>query len=63
MRGLWSSPPVGDGEVEPREGGGCRVAVDLHAPGPLEPILVPAWGPVFAFSLRRLARLAAQRVS
>lgn len=44
--------------VEPREGGGSRVAVDLEAPWPLESALARAWGPVFGYSLRRLARLA-----
>jgi len=104
MRGFWSSPPLGDGEVvsgawgaaavlgvvpvpvlvtgkepgrswtwqfgltrithrvEPRPGG-CRLAVDLEAPWPLETILTATWGPVFALSLRRLARVAAQRTS
>jgi hypothetical protein len=100
MRGFWSWPPVGDGELatgawgaarvlgvvpvpvlvtgkQPgrqwtwqfgltrithrveRRAGGCRVAVDLSAPGPLEPVLAAAMGPVFALSLRRLARVAA----
>jgi hypothetical protein len=49
--------------VQRRQPRGCIVAVDLVAPGPLEPLLVAAWGPVFSFSLRRLARIAAQRVS
>jgi hypothetical protein len=98
MRGFWSRPPLGDGEVEvgawgaawvvgvpvparvigkrarrewtwqfglaqvthrvePRRGG-CRLAIDLRAPGPLERVLVLAWGPVFALSLRNLARVA-----
>ena len=99
MRGFWSQPSLGDGEVlqgawgfarvagavpipalvtskEPRHqwtwqfgltrithrveprAGGCRVAVDLEAPWPLERALVVAWGPVFALSLRRLAAIA-----
>jgi hypothetical protein len=102
MRGFWSSPPLGDGElepgawgaarvlgvipvpvlvtgksprrswtwqfgltrithrVEPRAGSGCRVAVELEAPWPLESLLAAAWGPVFALSLRRLARRASE---
>jgi hypothetical protein len=102
MRGFWSSPPLGDGQVEAGAWGaarvlgvvpvpvlvtdkrerawtwqfgltrithrierrrprGCRVAVDLEAPWPLESLLAAAWGPVFALSLRRLARVAADR--
>jgi hypothetical protein len=46
--------------VEPRAGSGCRVAVDLEAPWPLESLLAATWGPVFGLSLRRLARLATE---
>jgi hypothetical protein len=105
MRGFWSNPPIGDGEivsgawgaarvlgvvpvpavvtgkeprhswtwqfgltrithrVERRRPRGCRVAVDLEAPWPLETLLVAAWGPLFGRSLRKLARVAAQRTS
>jgi hypothetical protein len=101
MRGFWSQPALGDGEVvqdawgfarvagvvpvpalvidkqpgrswtwqfglmrvthrvEPREGG-CRVAVDLEAPWPLEAPTALSWGPVFALSLRRLAAIASR---
>jgi hypothetical protein len=44
--------------VEPRAGGGCEVAVDLRAPGPLEPALATAYGPVIGVMVRRLARAA-----
>jgi hypothetical protein len=35
------------------------VAIDLQAPGPLEPAIAAAYGPVIRWSLRRLARRAA----
>lgn len=35
------------------------IAIDLEAPGPLEPALAAAYGPVIRWSLRRLARRAA----
>jgi hypothetical protein len=38
---------------------GSLVAVDLRAPGPLEPALAAAYGPVITWTLRRLARRAA----
>jgi hypothetical protein len=44
--------------VEPRAGGGCEVAVDLRAPGHLEPALATAYGPVIGVMVRRLARAA-----
>jgi hypothetical protein len=43
--------------VEPRAGG-CLVAIDLRAPGPLEPAVAAAYGPVIELTLRRLARRA-----
>jgi hypothetical protein len=43
--------------VTPRAGG-CTVAIDLRAPGPLEPALALTYGPVIALALRRLARRA-----
>ena len=49
--------------VERRRPRGCRLVVELGAPWPLERALALAWGPVFAFSLRRLARAAASRAS
>jgi hypothetical protein len=47
--------------VEPAvaPGGGCVVAIDLCAPGPLEPLLAAAYGPVIRSALERLARVAA----
>jgi len=44
--------------VEPRPGGGCDVAIDLLAPGPLEGALAATYGPVIEATLRRLAREA-----
>lgn len=44
--------------VEPRAGG-CRVAIDLRAPAPLEGALALAYGPVIGWTLRRLAAKAA----
>ena len=43
--------------VEPRAAG-CLVAIDLRAPGPLEPAVAAAYGPVIELTLRRLARRA-----
>ncbi len=45
--------------VEPRPGG-CAVAVDLHAPAPVEAALRVSYGPVVATLVRRLARVAAR---
>jgi hypothetical protein len=38
--------------------GGCTVAIDLSAPGPLEPVVAATYGPVIDWALGRLARLA-----
>ena len=38
--------------------GGCTVAIDLRAPGPLEPLLAATYGPVMQLTLNRLARNA-----
>jgi hypothetical protein len=38
--------------------GGCTVAIDLHAPGVLEPALAATYGPVIQVMLNRLARVA-----
>ena len=38
--------------------GGCTVALDLKAPGPLEGVVAASYGPVIAVMLRRLARAA-----
>jgi hypothetical protein len=43
--------------VEPRAKG-CTVAIDLRAPGPLEPALAATYGPVIQLMLNRLARIA-----
>jgi hypothetical protein len=56
----WAAPGVEVvHSVEPRDGG-CTVSASLSAPGPLEPALALALGPVFDRSLRRLARIAAE---
>jgi hypothetical protein len=41
-------------------GGGCMVAIDLRAPGPLEPLFAATYGPVIQVMLNRLARVAAR---
>ena len=43
--------------VEPRDSG-CVVAIDLSAPGPLEPALAATYGPVIQVMLNNLARVA-----
>ena len=43
--------------VEPR-GAGSLVALDLTAPGPVEPLLAAVYGPVIAATLRRLVAQA-----
>lgn len=45
--------------VEPRAGGGCVVAIDLSAPGPVERVLGLGYGPVIQATLERLGRKAA----
>jgi hypothetical protein len=44
--------------VEPHGEGGCRVTIELRAPGLVERPVVAAYGPVIALTLRRLARVA-----
>ncbi len=44
--------------VEPRAGGGATVAIDLSAPGPLEPALALTYGPLIEVALNRLAQEA-----
>jgi hypothetical protein len=39
--------------------GGCVVAIDLRAPGPLEGVLAATYGPVIQVMLNNLARRAA----
>jgi hypothetical protein len=41
--------------------GGCTVAIDLDAPGPLEPLLAATYGPVIQVMLNRLAEQAQRR--
>jgi hypothetical protein len=47
--------------VEPADGGGSVVAVDLTAPAPLESALAATYGPVIQLLVRNLARVAAAR--
>src|SRR5690349_16294687 len=44
--------------VDERDGGGCRVTIELRGPGPFEAPIAAAYGPVIALTLRRLARVA-----
>jgi hypothetical protein len=54
----WSVGPVTlVHRVEPRAGG-CTVAIDLLAPGPLEAAIAAIYGPVIQLMLDRLARVA-----
>jgi hypothetical protein len=46
-----------------RRGGGSTVEIELRAPGPLEPVIAAAYGPVIAFTLGRLARVAERRAA
>ena len=54
-------PALMEHRVRELPGGRCEVAVDLSAPGPLEPALAASYGPVIAVMVRRLARLAERR--
>jgi len=54
----WTVGPVRmRHRVDPAPGG-CVVGLDLSAPGPLEPALAAAYGPVIEWTLRRLAARA-----
>src|SRR3954447_8494418 len=54
----WKVGPVEmDHRVEPRDGG-CRVAVDIEAPGPVETAVRLTYGPLVALLVRTLARVA-----
>jgi hypothetical protein len=55
----WRVGPVEMVHRVDRRRGGSSVAVDMSAPGPLEPALRAAYGPVVRAVLRRLARVAA----
>ncbi len=45
--------------VEPL-GDGCRVAVDMLAPAPIEAVLRRSYGPLVGLLVRNLARVAAE---
>ena len=45
--------------VRPGDGGGCEVAVELHAPAPVEALLARTYGPLCGVLVRRLAKRAA----
>jgi len=50
--------------VAPRpDGAGAEVAIDLLAPGPIEPVVAAAYGPVIAAMLGRLARVAEEEAA
>jgi hypothetical protein len=54
----WKIGPVEmDHRVEPRDGG-CRVAVDIEAPAPVETVVRLTYGPLVALLVRNLARVA-----
>jgi hypothetical protein len=44
--------------VEAHGDGGCRVTIELRAPGLIERPVATAYGPVIALTLHRLARVA-----
>ena len=46
--------------VEAHGDGGCRVTIELRAPGLVERPVATAYGPVIALTLHRLARVAEQ---
>ncbi len=57
----WSwrvGPVLMDHRVEPRPGGGCVIAIDLHARAPVEAALRVTYGPVVGALVARLARVA-----
>src|SRR4051812_41523726 len=47
-----------DHRVDPRDGGGCVVGIDIRAAPPLEAVLRVTYGPVVALLVRNLARVA-----
>src|SRR3954469_12387492 len=52
---------VGPATLAPRvlpRAGGCTVAIDLRAPGPLEDVLAATYGPVIQLMIDRLAKVA-----
>ena len=55
----WTVGPVTfDHLVEPRDGGGCTVAVQLRSSPPVETALSVSYGPVCALLMKNLARVA-----
>jgi hypothetical protein len=54
----WRVGPVEIVHRVERRDAGSLVALELRAPGPLEPVLAAAYGPVILLTLRRLARAA-----
>jgi hypothetical protein len=54
----WRVGPVEIVHRVERRNAGSLVALDLRAPGPLEPVLAAAYGPLILLTLRRLARAA-----
>ena len=55
----WRVGPVDlTHRVDPREGGGSTVAVDIAAPAPIEAALKATYGPLVQVLVRRLGRVA-----
>jgi hypothetical protein len=55
----WKVGPVElTHRVAPAPGGGSRVAVDIHAPLPIEAALRATYGPLVRLLVRRLAKVA-----
>lgn len=55
----WKVGPVDlTHRVDPREGGGSTVAVDIAAPAPIEAALKATYGPLVQVLVRRLGRVA-----
>ena len=54
LRGAWG---LGRPEVE-LGATGCQIAVEIHAPAPLEAALAVSYGPLVSALVRNLARVA-----
>ncbi len=55
----WTTGPVRFRHiVEPREIG-CRIRLEMEAPGVIEPLVRAAYGPLIKLAIRRLCRVAA----
>jgi hypothetical protein len=52
----WRVGPVELVHRVSERAGGCTVAIDLHAPGPLEAVVAAGYGPVIQVMLERLAK-------